>query len=101
VPVLNPHTNEAKQIKHPFRDPKTPSNTELLRGRSPYWGDEAIWDGHTSIHNPLIDDKGRVWFTARIRPSQNPDYCKAGGSHPSAKDRKSTRLNSSHVAISY
>ena len=85
VPVLNPLTNEATQIKHPFRDPKTPSNTELLRGRSPYWGDEAIWDGHTSIHNPLIDDKGRVWFTARIRPSQNPDYCKAGGSHPSAK----------------
>ncbi len=85
VPVLNPITNEATQIKHPYRDPKTPSNTELLRGRSPYWGDEAIWDGHTSIHNPLIDDKGRVWFTARIRPSQNPDYCKAGGDHPSAK----------------
>ncbi len=85
VPVLNPITNEATQIKHPFRDPKTPSNTELVRGRSPYWGDEAIWDGHTTIHNPLFDEKGRVWFTARIRPSANPDYCKAGGAHPSAK----------------
>ncbi len=85
VPVLNPITNEASQIKHPYRDPKTPSNTDLVRGRSPYWGDEAIWDGHTSIHNPLIDDKGRVWFTSRIRPAQNPDYCKAGGDHPSAK----------------
>jgi len=85
VPVLNPLTNEATQIKHPFRDPKTPSSLDLLRGRSPYWGDEAIWDGHTSIHNPLIDEKGRVWFTARIRGPQNPDYCKAGGDHPSAK----------------
>ncbi len=85
VPVLNPLTNEATQIKHPFRDPKTPSSLDLLRGRSPYWADEAIWDGHTSIHNPLIDDKGRVWFTARIRGPQNPDYCKAGGDHPSAK----------------
>src|SRR5205085_291168 len=62
VPVLNPITNEASQIKHPYRDPKTPSNTNLPLRRSPYWGDEAIWDGHTTIHNPLIDDKGRVWF---------------------------------------
>lgn len=85
VPVLNPVTNEATQIKHPFRDPKTPSSLDLLRGRSPYWGDESIWDGHTSIHNPMIDEKGRVWFTARIRGPQNPDYCKAGGDHPSAK----------------
>ncbi len=61
------------QIKHPFRDPKTPSSLDLPRGQSPYWGDEAIWDGHTSIHNPLIDEKGRVWFTARIRGPQNPD----------------------------
>jgi hypothetical protein len=85
VPVLNPITNEASQLKHPYRDPKTPSSADLLRGRSTYWGDEAIWDGHTSIHNPLIDEKGRVWFTARIRPAQNPDYCKSGSDHPSAK----------------
>ena len=85
VPVLNPITNETSQVKHPYRDPKTPSSIDLLRGHSPYWGDEAIWDGHASIHNPLIDDKGRVWFTARIRPAQNPDYCKAGSDHPSAK----------------
>jgi hypothetical protein len=85
VPVLNPITNEASQLKHPYRDAKTPSSLDLLRGRSPYWGDEAIWDGHTSIHNPLIDERGRVWFTARIRPAQNPDYCRSGSDHPSAK----------------
>ena len=45
VPVQNPLTNEATQIKHPFRDAKTPSSLDLLRGRSPYWGDGAIWDG--------------------------------------------------------
>ena len=85
VPVLNPLTNEASQIKHPYRDPKTPSSLDLPRGTSAYWGDEPIWDGHTSIHNPLIDDKGRVWFTARVRPPANPDYCKSGSDHPSAK----------------
>jgi hypothetical protein len=85
VPVLNPITNEAYQIKHPFRDPKTPSSLDLPHGHSPYWDDQQIWDGHTSIHNPLIDQQGRVWFTARIRAAANPDYCKAGSDLPSAK----------------
>jgi hypothetical protein len=85
VPVLNPITNETWQIKHPFRDADTPSSSNLPHGHSPYWGDEAIWDGHTSIHNPLLDEKGRVWFTARIRNNANPAFCKAGSDHPSAK----------------
>src|ERR1019366_8358713 len=85
VPVLNPLTNETWQIKHPYRDASTPSSSDLSRGHSAYWGDEAIWDGHTSIHNPLIDEKGRVWFTARIRGPKNPGYCKAGSDLPSAK----------------
>jgi hypothetical protein len=85
VPVLDPKTSTATQVKHPYRDPNTPSSTALARGRSPYWGDEAIWDGHTSIHNPILDAKGRVWFTARIRPPQNPAFCKQGSDHPSAR----------------
>jgi hypothetical protein len=52
---------------------------------SPYWGSEAIWDSQTSIHNQMMDEKGRVWATARVRPPANPDYCKKGGAHPSAK----------------
>jgi len=85
VPVLDPVKNVASTIKHPFRDPKTPSSLDLPRGPSVYWGDEATWDGHTSIHNPIMDAKGRVWFTARIRRAANPDFCKAGSDHPSAK----------------
>ena len=85
VPVLNPITNTVSEIKHPFRAPDTPSSSSLPHGRSPYWGTEPIWDGHTSIHNPIFDEQGRMWFTARIRAPQNPAYCKAGGDHPSAK----------------
>jgi hypothetical protein len=85
VPVLNPVTNTASIIKHPFRDPKTPSSLDLPAGPSVYWGSEPIWDGHTSIHNPMMDEKGRVWFTARIRPPANPAFCKTGSDHPSAK----------------
>ena len=85
VPVLNPMTNETWQIKHPYRDPNTPSSLDYSHGHSVYWGDEPIWDGHTTIHNPNFDDQGRVWFTARIRAAENPAYCKAGSDLPSAK----------------
>ena len=37
------------------------------------------------MHNPMFDEKGRVWFTSVIRPPDNPAYCKEGSSHPSAK----------------
>jgi hypothetical protein len=85
VPILDPAANKAWEIKHPYRDPKTPSSLDLPAGPSVYWGDKPIWDGHTSIHNPMMDERGRVWFTARIRPAANPDYCKAGSDLPSAK----------------
>jgi hypothetical protein len=52
---------------------------------SPYWGDSPIWDSQTSTHNPMMDEKGRVWITARVRPPANPDFCKAGSDHASAR----------------
>src|SRR5690349_2347783 len=86
VPVLDPVKNIATQIKHPFLDPATPSSKSLPMAASHYWGDEAIWDGHTSIHNPMMDGQGRVWFTARIRPAgAQPAFCMAGSSLLSAK----------------
>jgi len=84
VPVLDPVHNTAKLIKHPFRDPATPSSKDDPGGTSVFWGDEPIWDSHTSIHNPMMDEKGRVWFTARIRPTADPAYCKDGTVMPSA-----------------
>jgi hypothetical protein len=79
VPVLDPKTHTASQIKHPYKDPETPSSTSLPKGTSAYWGDEPIWDGHTSIHNPIMDREGRVWFTSRIRPAgAQPKFCTDG-----------------------
>jgi hypothetical protein len=52
---------------------------------SPYWRAEPIWDSQSNHHNPMMDEKGRVWFTARIRPPDNPAFCKKGSDHPSAK----------------
>lgn len=84
-PVLDPVMNAATQVKHPVRDPKTPSSKANPMAPSPYWGPDPIWDSQTSIHNQMMDEKGRVWMAARIRPFANPDYCKKGSEHPSAK----------------
>src|SRR5438034_1158373 len=85
VPVLDPVKHIATQIQHPWRDPQTPSSASLPRGPSAYWGNEPAWDGHTSIHNPMMDREGRVWFTSRIRPAAaQPAYC-SDGSLPSSK----------------
>jgi hypothetical protein len=85
VPVLDPIKNTTSFIKEPFVDPQTPSAADDPMGPSVFWGDEAIWDGHTSIHNPMMDEKGRLWLTARLRRPANPASCKAGSDLPSAQ----------------
>ncbi|MGH8662397.1 MAG: carboxypeptidase-like regulatory domain-containing protein [Burkholderiales bacterium] len=85
-PVLDPVRHTATHVKHPVRDPKTPSHRTDPMAPSPYWGAQPIWDSQTSTHNQMMDERGRVWAAARIRhPKNNPDYCRKGGSHPSAK----------------
>ena len=86
VPALDPVNHRPFFIKHPVSNPKTPSSTSLPMQPSAYRGKEPIWDGHSSIHNAMMDSEGRVWFTARIRPiGENPAFCKKGSDHPSAK----------------
>jgi hypothetical protein len=84
-PVLDPRSHTASQVKHPVRDPNTPSSVKNPMAPSPYWGPKPIWDSQTSIHNQMMDEKGRVWMAARIRSPNNPDFCKKGSDHPSAK----------------
>jgi len=85
IPILDPVTHTASEVKHPIRDSKTPNAKDNPFGPSPYWGDKPIWDSHTINHNVMLDEKGRLWSTARIRQHANPDFCKEGSNHPSAK----------------
>jgi hypothetical protein len=84
-PVLDPVNHKSTQVKMPVRDPKTPSSRDNATAPSAYWGNEVIWDSKTSMHNPMLDEKGRVWFTSRVRSPENPAFCKKGSEHPSAK----------------
>jgi hypothetical protein len=73
------------QVKHPVRDPDTPSYRTDPMAPSPYWGADPIWDSQSSTHNQMMDEKGRVWAAARIRQASNPGDCRKGSNHPSAK----------------
>ncbi|HEY6361901.1 MAG TPA: carboxypeptidase-like regulatory domain-containing protein [Vicinamibacterales bacterium] len=84
IPILDPATNTASAMLHPVRDPNTPSTRANPMAPSAYWGAEPIWDSKTLTHNPMMDERGRVWFTPRVRPEANPDFCKQGSNHPSA-----------------
>jgi len=86
LPVLDPVANVATSYTAPVRDADTPSTGEdPVVGPSAYWGAEPIWDSQANVHNPMLDHRGRVWLTARIRGPQNPDWCREGSQHPSAQ----------------
>src|ERR1700674_1412869 len=84
LPVRDPVRTTISQVKVPYRDSDTPGQPPPLEP-SAVWGDEAIWDSHTTVHNPMFDQTGRLWFTSRLRAPENPAFCKEGSSHPSAK----------------
>ncbi len=86
MPILDPIANTDTVQLVPTRDEDTPTtNEDPVIAPSPYWGEEAIWDSHANIHNPMLDQDGRVWLTSRIRGPENPDFCREGSDHPSAQ----------------
>ena len=84
LPVLDPVHDTISQVKVPYRDADTPGQPKPFQP-SAVWGDEAIWDSHTTVHNPMFDERGRVWITARIRAGDAPAFCKEGSDLVSAK----------------
>ncbi len=103
MPILDPKTHQVTTFKMPVRDPNMPAalgpgHAASLKplAPSPYWGDEQIWDTRANNHNGMFDKQGRVWFAATVRGVDNPDFCKKGSDHPSAKvfplDRSSRQV---------
>src|SRR3982074_3026 len=91
-PILDPKTNTVTTFKAPVRDPEMPESlgpghaaVEKPVAPSPYWGEEKIWDSRVNNHNAMFDGTGRVRLPAGLRGPDNPDFCKKGSDHPSAK----------------
>jgi hypothetical protein len=98
LPVLDPVRHEATRVPLTVRDPETRPTNATMPHPSPYWGDEPIWTSRNNVHNPMLDERGRVWITSAVRPADNPAFCKAGSEHPSAKLFPVTRA-SRHLAV--
>ena len=85
-PILDPVANTHTSFRATVRDPDTPTTASApVVEPSPYWGDQVIWDSQANAHNPMMDHLGRVWYTSRIRGAGNPEFCREGSSHPSAR----------------
>lgn len=67
-------------IKHESRELIIPMRQNTSQDESSY-GRESH---PANAHNPMMDDKNRVWITSTIRSRMNPDWCKSSD-HPSAK----------------
>jgi hypothetical protein len=102
MPILDPVKNTATTFRMTVAEgtpealgPGHAASADLLQP-SPYWGDEKLWTTRANNHNAMFDDKGRVWMAATGHPPQNPDFCKKGSDHPSAKvvpiDRTNRRV---------
>jgi hypothetical protein len=85
TPVLDPVTHTISQVKLTVRDPNTPPTSPKIPAPSPYWGEEVIWTSKNNVHNPMLDERGRLWLTSAVRAPENPAYCREGSDHPSAK----------------
>jgi hypothetical protein len=86
MPVVDPGSNTATQVKLTVRDPKTPSEANTPpAAASPYWGDEVIWTSQANAHSFAMDEQARVWIAARVRQNQTSAFCRDGSDHPSAK----------------
>jgi hypothetical protein len=92
MPILDPKTHKVSTFKMPVADPSMPvslgpGHAGAIKPTTPsaYWGDEILWDTKANQHNAMFDGKGRVWLAANIRGLNNPDWCKKGSEHPSAK----------------
>ena len=85
TPVLDPVANTISQVKLTVRDANTPPTSPKIGAPSPYWGKEVIWTSKNNVHNPMLDERGRLWLTSAVRGPENPAYCRDGSSHPSAK----------------
>jgi len=79
--ILDPLTHRATNLKVPLRvDPATVPGmiARSMPVPSRFYGEELIWNDPANPHNPMMDQKGRVWLTSAIRARPNPDWCKSG-----------------------
>ena len=82
---VDPKTNKAEEIEIPTRQPRAQVPSRFPRPNRPslFWGDTHLWSNPpynpADPHNAMLDSKGRVWMTTKIRGNQNASWCSDPG----------------------
>jgi hypothetical protein len=86
--VVDPVTNDAWKLVIPTREDPRKVTTRFPPAARPsnFWGMEHLWgqEHPADPHNPMMDERGRVWMTSKIRNAQ-PEFCKQGSSNKYAQ----------------
>src|SRR6266704_762621 len=79
--VLDPTESSTFEMEIPTRAPRleVPSRFPKPNRPSLWWGEQHLWGNPpynpADPHNPMMDSRGRVWMTSKIRPNQNASWC--------------------------
>jgi hypothetical protein len=79
--VLDQADNNTYALDIPTRESKdkVPSRFPSPNRPSMFWGNEHLWSNPpydpADPHNPMLDSKGRVWMTSKIRSNTDPSWC--------------------------
>ena len=79
--ILDQADNSTYSLDIPTREPKdkVPSRFPSPNRPSLFWGNEHLWSNPpynpADPHNPMLDSKGRVWMTSKIRGNTDPAWC--------------------------
>lgn len=79
--AMDPRENSTFSLDIPTRQDRSqvPSRFPPPNRPSLHWGNEHLWANPpydpADPHNPMIDSKGRVWMTSKIRANKDPEWC--------------------------
>lgn len=83
--TVDPIRNVAGSITIPTiedRRKMKPDWPQTISQPSPFYGTNLVWDQVAAPHNPMMDQRGRVWITATVRKGDQPAFCKGGSDSP-------------------
>ena len=85
--MLDPATHTATMLRIPtLADRSTMRASYAQSGYPPSRLADLARFNPASIHNPMLDSQGRVWYTATLRPPDNqPDWCRHGSDNRYAR----------------
>ena len=86
--VLDPIENDAYELTIPTRDDPRKVSSRFPPPAMPsnFWGTQHLWgpEHPSDPHNPMMDRKGRLWMTSKIRDDQ-PAWCREGSDNKYAR----------------